>query len=239
MPSSTMIIKSSDGNLQYANLHWDAFYNESVEVTNNGIHYASTGSPTVTTDNGATYADNTLTLPITINGFATEANATTPTYNVGDSIPLTVGTQTLYATRATMKSYDLSTSTKWDSLSAGNHSVTIIAKASGYRDSASSIAVTVVKSSPSETWVLSPSYSGTSHDFTGLSFISNSETFSRIQIAADFSGNKLYYDDKYIAYIQDDDYVDWQVGDVYKTLIFQTAPTGDLLTWLQANGTKQ
>ena len=91
----------------------------------------------------------------------------------------------------------------------------------------------------SETWVLNPNYSGTSHDFTGLSFISNSETFSRIQIAADFSGNKLYYDDKYIAYIQDDDYVNWQVGDAYKTLIFQTAPTGDLLTWLQANGTKQ
>lgn len=137
------------------------------------------------------------------------------------------------------KSYDLSTSTKWDSLSAGNHSVTIIAKASGYRDSAQSTAVTVVKGSTSETWVLSPSYSGTSHDFTGLSFLSNSETFSRIQIAADFSGNKLYYDDKYIAYIQDDDYVNWQVGDAYKTLIFQTAPTGDLLTWLQANGTKQ
>lgn len=91
----------------------------------------------------------------------------------------------------------------------------------------------------SETWVLNPNYSGTSHDFTGLSFISNSETFSRIQVIADFSGNKLYYDDKYIAYIQDDDYVNWQVGDAYKTLIFQTAPTGDLLTWLQANGTKQ
>lgn len=92
----------------------------------------------------------------------------------------------------------------------------------------------------SETWVLSPNYSGTSHDFTGLSFISNSETFSRIQITDDIgSGNKLYYDDKYIAYIQDDDYVNWQVGDAYKTLIFQTAPTGDLLTWLQANGTKQ
>lgn len=88
--------------------------------------------------------------------------------------------------------------------------------------------------------MLNPDYSGTPHDFTGLSFISNSETFSRIQITDDLGrGNKLYYDDKYIAYIRDNDYVNWQVGDAYKTLIFQTAPTGDLLTWLQANGTKQ
>lgn len=28
-------------------------------------------------------------------------------------------------------------------------------------------------------------------------------------------------------------------NDAYKTLVFGTAPTGDLLTWLQANGTKQ
>ena len=28
-------------------------------------------------------------------------------------------------------------------------------------------------------------------------------------------------------------------NDAYKTLVFDTAPTGDLLTWLQANGVKQ
>ena len=44
-----------------------------------------------------------------------------------------------------MKHYDLSTSTKWASLSAGNHQVTIVAKAQGYANSAPSAAVTVVK----------------------------------------------------------------------------------------------
>lgn len=32
---------------------------------------------------------------------------------------------------------------------------------------------------------------------------------------------------------------EWQSGEAYRTLIFATPPTGDLLTWLQANGTKQ
>ena len=43
------------------------------------------------------------------------------------------------------KSYDLSTSAKWATLTAGNHNVQIVAKASGYRDSEKSAAVTVNK----------------------------------------------------------------------------------------------
>lgn len=43
------------------------------------------------------------------------------------------------------KSYDLSTSAKWATLSSGNHNVQIVAKASGYRDSEKSAAVTVNK----------------------------------------------------------------------------------------------
>lgn len=89
-----------------------------------------------------------------------------------------------------------------------------------------------------ETWVLNPNYSNKSYDFTGLSFNSNGETFSSIKVVGGFSNDELYYDNKDIAYIQDDDYVNWKAGEAYKTLIFQTAPTGDLLTWLQANGTK-
>ena len=43
------------------------------------------------------------------------------------------------------KSYDLSTSAKWATLTVGNHNVQIVAKASGYRDSEKSAAVTVNK----------------------------------------------------------------------------------------------
>ena len=43
------------------------------------------------------------------------------------------------------KSYDLSTSSKWSALSDGEHTVQIVAKGSGYRDSAKSTSVTVTK----------------------------------------------------------------------------------------------
>ena len=140
---------------------------------------------------------------------------------------------------STMKSYDLSTSTKWDSLSAGNHSVTIIAKAAGYRDSASSAAVTVVKSSAGETWVLNEDL-GTGHlDKTTVSFVSNNVQFVAIEIATKNLGPQTAY------YYTDDttsiaacEYNTW-TDQAYRTITFATAPTGDLLTWLQANGTKQ
>lgn len=57
------------------------------------------------------------------------------------------------------KSYDLSTSSKWSALSDGEHTVQIVAKGTGYRDSERSSAVTVTKATtPTEdelagTWV--------------------------------------------------------------------------------------
>lgn len=90
-----------------------------------------------------------------------------------------------------------------------------------------------------ETWVLNPEWHGKSYNFTGLSFISNSETFSSIKVVGDFGDDHIYYDDKLIVFCQDDGYVDWKVDVAYSTIAFATAPTGDLLTWLQANGTKK
>ena len=43
------------------------------------------------------------------------------------------------------KSYDLSTSSKWSALSDGEHTVQIVAKGTGYRDSAKSTSMTVTK----------------------------------------------------------------------------------------------
>ena len=49
------------------------------------------------------------------------------------------------------KSYDLSTSSKWSALSDGEHTVQIVAKGTGYRDSAKSTSVTVTKGSSTVT----------------------------------------------------------------------------------------
>ena len=66
-----------------------------------------------------------------------------------------------YTTRAatSQKSYDLSTSSKWSALSDGEHTVQIVAKGTGYRDSEKSTSVTVTKGgSTGETWVLNETF---------------------------------------------------------------------------------
>lgn len=155
---------------------------------------------------------------------------------------------------STMKSYDLSTSTKWDSLSAGNHSVTIIAKASGYKDSVSSTAVTVVKSSAGETWLLNSTLTDVLrmyYTFDSTASESAVENGSGNRFTANFESNgKTYY------FIGTDksgapnrgatDYADLVYesssfkNEAYRTITFDSPVTDStLLTWLQANGTKQ
>lgn len=150
-----------------------------------------------------------------------------------------------------MKQYDLSTSSKWTNLADGNHSVTIIAKAAGYRDSASSTAVTVVKSGASETWVLNESLASS---LTQVSFSANFSTGTNFNSDAYYDNIRWWdpsadYDDvnsyelDYYFHFGDTEAAchglsGW-TDEKYRTLTFETSPTGDLLTWLQANGTKQ
>lgn len=130
-------------------------------------------------------------------------------------------------------SYDLSTSSKWANLSEGSHHVTIIAKADTYRDSKSSIGVDIVKTaSTSETWVLNETYNGSTTASYDVNFTSNGESFA-----------KLSYGDMprwFIKYGETNVYFNgvW-TNSAYRTLTFAKSPTGDLLAWLQANGTKQ
>lgn len=140
-------------------------------------------------------------------------------------------------------SYDLSTSSKWANLSDGSHHVTIVAKADTYRDSNSSIGVDIVKTtSTSETWVLNES-GLENHTLSkqSIAFTSNGKSYIAIENFS--SGSGLFY--YTTAYDYDAPYVDggpqgfiW-TDQAYRTLVFATPPTGDLLTWLQANGTKQ
>lgn len=48
----------------------------------------------------------------------------------------------------------------------------------------------------------------------------------------------LYYGDIFVVNATINDNL-FPIDDEYRTLTFASSPTGDLLTWLQANGTKQ
>ena len=103
-------------------------------------------------------------------------------------------------------------------------------------------------SSPSETWVLNLSGFLTS-TFTGISFVSNGETFSSIAKGGKGPMKFLKYDNTNVCgatpYSGDDDVpgIAWEsamwVNTAYRKLTFSTPPSGDLLTWLEANAVKQ
>lgn len=108
----------------------------------------------------------------------------------------------------------------------------------------------LVKQAEGETWLLNDDpndLTQSNQDFTSLNFTSNSQSFVRILRQYNNTpippvNSLLYYksDGTYATavYTNDDGIAFWN-GQAYRTITFDTAPTGDLLTWLQANGTKQ
>lgn len=87
----------------------------------------------------------------------------------------------------------------------------------------------------SETWVLNETIDIPAQSFT-VDFVSNGQNFKAINRV---TASTISYDDTsvYAKYVPSD--VDHWHDNAYRTVTFETAPTGDLLTWLQANGTKQ
>lgn len=86
-----------------------------------------------------------------------------------------------------------------------------------------------------ETWVLNSSLSGVNGagKTYNCSFVSNGVNYSSIQLDPDKAyEDELRYDSTTVYYYN------WN-NQVYRTITFATAPTGDLLTWLEANGVKQ
>lgn len=86
-----------------------------------------------------------------------------------------------------------------------------------------------------EKWVLNETLdiSTLDADFT-VNFISNNVSYSAINgqgSGLDYDSTNVYYDAGPGGFV-------W-VDDAYRTLTFPASPTGNLLTWLQANGTKQ
>lgn len=82
-----------------------------------------------------------------------------------------------------------------------------------------------------ETWVLNATITVSSHTFSAA-FTSNGTEFSAIYMTS----TALYYRGTKNIKV----YTNWTwTNSAYRTLVFDTSPTGDLLTWLQANGVKQ
>lgn len=139
------------------------------------------------------------------------------------------------------KSYDLSTSSKWANLADGEHVVKLKSKGSGYGTSSFSNSVTVTKGAAGETWVLNSHLTGNSQSFKNINFQSNGVAYDSIYVTTDDGsvsdvsyGNTSPY--RFLSAYNGDS--GW-ANEAYRTITFTTAPTGDLLTWLQANGTKQ
>lgn len=102
--------------------------------------------------------------------------------------------------------------------------------------------------SSSETWVLN-SYGRMTSSFTGISFVSNGETFSSITYGKQGFMVRLLYDStavgggSLLSDEGDSNSFAWEsamwVNMAYRKLTFSTPPSGDLLTWLETNAVKQ
>ena len=90
-----------------------------------------------------------------------------------------------------------------------------------------------------ETWVIKSDASG-EFATTQIAFTSNGQKFASIGAVYGGSVVILYYDNNEIAgYDPAGGGVYEFALDAYRKLTFDTPPTGDLLTWLQANATRQ
>ena len=92
-----------------------------------------------------------------------------------------------------------------------------------------------------ETWVIKSDAAG-EFATTQIAFTSNGQKFT--SIGADYDAGSfviLRYDDGEVAGYDTavGDLVYEFYNDAYRKLTFDTPPTGDLLTWLQANATRQ
>lgn len=103
-----------------------------------------------------------------------------------------------------------------------------------------------------ETWVLNNSISlrdfGYNKTYT-INFTSNSTEYKAMWTSRDSETQDItlhytrksdnYYQSVYVSLGTPGSPSGWINGEAYRTITFATAPTGTLLTWLQANGTKQ
>lgn len=92
-----------------------------------------------------------------------------------------------------------------------------------------------------ETWVLNTIIAKPTWDGARvIDFRSNGNDYTNIAVQYDGEGDILVYNgDTAYGFPGSDTGSNIWINDAYRTIAFKTTPTGDLLTWLQANGTKQ
>lgn len=84
-----------------------------------------------------------------------------------------------------------------------------------------------------ETWVLNSTITGNG-EFTA-DFTSNGKSFYSIAVSSSITSYGEKMGGNVIVYAKSSGLS----NEAYRTIVFDTSPSGDLLTWLQANGTKQ
>lgn len=84
-----------------------------------------------------------------------------------------------------------------------------------------------------ETWVLNTRMDSTINETFSASFISAGNSYSQIEITSMFSQTRISYDSTNVY-----GNGSW-TNEAYRTVVFDTAPSGYLFAWLQEYGTKQ
>lgn len=91
--------------------------------------------------------------------------------------------------------------------------------------------------SSGETWVLNENAYKATNNFTyTANFVCDGTNYTTIVNSNNPKTGGLFYDTTQVVH---PDYASQFVNEKYRTITFAIPPTGDLLTWLQANGTKQ
>jgi hypothetical protein len=86
-----------------------------------------------------------------------------------------------------------------------------------------------------ETWVWNKAIPQRDTNYS-IGFISNGKNFNTIYFYADITSSMSY--DSVTVVTGTENMSHW-TNEAYRTVTFSTSPTGDLLTYLQANATKQ
>lgn len=94
-------------------------------------------------------------------------------------------------------------------------------------------AITPKKTAAGETWVLNEWLDNTLFSYS-VNFLCNNVAYNSILRRMEKASIAMYYGSTAVMA----DTASW-VDQAYRTITFSEPPTGDLLTWLQANGTKQ
>ena len=114
-----------------------------------------------------------------------------------------------------------------------------VENATSYDVLADGASIGTVENQSGETWVLNESLGMTALQKQQVNFTSNNSSFVAIE------ANTMSVGPQSVSYYTDDtnDIIVCESGTwintAYRTITFETAPTGALLRWLQANATKQ